>query len=62
MSLSTMLTDDVIAQRPFQLADASTKCQAVYESLTELKPWMSWAHDGYAKHETEEFIRLTRAR
>lgn len=62
MSLSTLLTDDVIALRPFQLEDAPSVYQAVYESLADLKPWMSWAHDGYAKHETEEFIRLTRAR
>lgn len=62
MDLSIELTDDVLLLRPFRMDDAEQVFEAVCESLTELKPWMSWAHDGYAKRETEEYIRITRAR
>ena len=48
--------------RPFRFADAEETFGAVRESLTELKPWMSWAHDGYSIQESKEFIRITRAR
>jgi RimJ/RimL family protein N-acetyltransferase len=48
--------------RPFHLNDAEETFAAVRESLAELKPWMSWAHDGYSIQETKEIIRITRAR
>jgi RimJ/RimL family protein N-acetyltransferase len=44
------------------LDDAAQLYAAVRESLTELKPWMSWAHNGYSFQESEEFIQITRAR
>jgi RimJ/RimL family protein N-acetyltransferase len=62
MSLSTRLTDDVIALRPFHTDDAAQLHEAVRESLTELKPWMSWAHDAYSMEDTRSFIAITRAR
>jgi len=62
MDLSIELTDGVIRLRPFRLEDAKPLFDAVQESLTDLKPWMVWAHDEYAQHETEEYIRITRAR
>lgn len=62
MDLSTELTDGILLLRPFRLEDASQVYQAARESLAEIKPWMSWAHEGYSQQETEEFIRMTRAR
>lgn len=62
MSLSISLTDDVITLRPFHMEDAAQLYEAVCESLTELKPWMSWAHDAYSRQDAEDFIRITRAR
>ena len=60
--LSQEITDGVIVLRPFRLEDAARLYEAVHESLAELKPWMSWAHDGYALRDSREFIQITRAR
>jgi RimJ/RimL family protein N-acetyltransferase len=60
--LSQEITDGVILMRPFHLRDADETFTAVRESLAELKPWMSWAHDGYSLNNSTEFIRTTRAR
>jgi len=62
MDLSIELTNDNLLLRPFRLEDTKPLFDAVRESLTELKPWMSWAHDEYDQHETESYIRITRAR
>jgi ribosomal-protein-serine acetyltransferase len=60
--LSHEITDGVILMRPFRLEDAEETFAAVRESLADLKPWMSWAHDGYSLKDSREFIRITRAR
>lgn len=60
--LSNEITDDVILMRPFRFVDAEELFAAVRESLTELKPWMSWAHDHYSLQDSKDFIRITRAR
>jgi RimJ/RimL family protein N-acetyltransferase len=60
--LSPKITDDVVTLRPFHVEDATQLYEAVRESLTALKPWMSWAHDGYSQQEADDFIRITRAR
>jgi ribosomal-protein-serine acetyltransferase len=60
--LSDEITDGVILMRKFHLRDAEELFTAVHESLTELRPWMSWAHDGYSLDEAKEFIRVTRSR
>ena len=60
--LSNEITDGVILMRPFRFEDAEETFVAVRESLTDLKPWMSWAHDGYSIQDSKEFIRVTRAR
>jgi RimJ/RimL family protein N-acetyltransferase len=60
--LSNEITDGVILMRKFHLLDADELFTAVHESLTELKPWMSWAHDGYSLDEAKGFIRITRSR
>jgi len=62
MVISQEVKDGVVLLRPFHLNDADETYTAVRESLAELKPWMSFAHDGYSLQETKEFIRLTRAR
>jgi len=61
MILDKELTDGVVTLRPFRLEDAEGLYQAVRESLTELKPWMSWAHDEYSMDGVESFICLNRA-
>jgi len=61
MILDKELTDGVVILRPFRLEDVEGLYQAVRESLTELKPWMSWAHDEYSMDGVESFIRLNRA-
>jgi len=60
--LSNEITDGVIIMRPFRFIDAEELFTAVRESLTELKPWMSWAYDSYSLDEAKDFIRITRAR
>jgi len=62
MLSSIQLTDENIILRPFHFDDSKQLYQAVYESLAELKPWMSWAHNGYIQQEADDFIRITRAR
>ena len=62
MLSSIQLKDENILLRPFQTGDSGSLYQAVRESLEDLKPWMSWAHDGYSLQEAEDFIRITRAR
>lgn len=58
---SIQLYDENILLRPFQVEDTDHLLMAASESLTELKPWMSWAHDGYSREEAENFIKITRA-
>ena len=48
--------------RPFRFVDAEDLFASIRESLNELKPWMSWAHDKYSLEEAKDFIRITRAR
>jgi ribosomal-protein-serine acetyltransferase len=57
----TNLTDGVIHMRPFHFADAPGLGDAVHESLADVKPWMSWAFDGYSQKDAADFIALTRA-
>jgi ribosomal-protein-serine acetyltransferase len=59
--LSTSVTDGVVILRPFRMEDAAQLYEAVHESLAELKPWMSWAHDGYSIDEVNSFIKMNRA-
>ncbi len=60
--LSKEITDGTLLMRPFHLNDAEEVYAAVRESLTELKPWMSFAYDGYSLDDSRDFIRITRAR
>ena len=47
----TQLTEGNIILRPFHFDDSLQLYQAVRESLSDLKPWMSWAHDAYSQLE-----------
>lgn len=58
----TNLAAEQILLRPFHFSDAPMLAAAIQESLVDLKPWMSWAHDGYDQKEAGEFVALTRAR
>lgn len=60
--ISQEVSDGIVLLRPFHTKDAQETFRAVRESLTDLKPWMSWAHDEYSLNEAREFIRITRAR
>ena len=62
MNSSTEVTDGTIVLRPFRLDDAAQVYKAVRESLTDLKPWMSWAYDAYSQQDAENFIQIARAR
>ena len=59
--LSTNITDDVVTLRPFRMEDAVQLYEAVRESLADIKPWMSWAYDGYSIHDVDGFIKMNRA-
>jgi RimJ/RimL family protein N-acetyltransferase len=60
MSPFVELTDGVITLRPFEPGEAKALHHAVRESLKELKPWMSWADEGYTAATAEKFITLIR--
>jgi RimJ/RimL family protein N-acetyltransferase len=57
----TTLSDDLITLRPFQFDDAHELHAAVNESLAELKPWMSWAREGYSQSDAMTYITMARA-
>ena len=54
---SISLSDGVVTLRPPSETDAPAIYQAVIESLEELKPWTSWAHDNYSIEETLDWLR-----
>ena len=62
MLFANRITDKVVTLRPFELTDVVPLYEAVCESLSDLKPWMSWAHDAYSQQEARDFISITRAR
>jgi RimJ/RimL family protein N-acetyltransferase len=62
MPASLELVDEEILLRPFQVQDAAALHGAIRESLPELKPWMSWATDGYSELTAREYITIARAR
>lgn len=57
----TKLTDNIITIRPFEFGEENELHKAVQESLTELKPWMSWANESYTSEVAGNFIAITRA-
>lgn len=53
----TVLSDDVVLLRPFRKSDADELHKAIRASLTELKPWLTFAHDNYSIKETREWLK-----
>ena len=62
MSATFPFTDAVIALRPLRTDDAPAMYAAVRESIQDLKPWVSWAHDDYQMQETQNWITIAQAR
>src|SRR5512140_2785831 len=62
MLSSVPLVDKDLLLRPFYLNDSTELYQAVQESLKELKPWMSWATEGYSEMTAREYISIARLR
>ena len=62
MPPSIQLIDGDILLRPFRLPDAPQLYGAVRESLTQLKPWMSWATDEYSERTARDYITVAWAR
>src|SRR5574339_1185730 len=62
MFSSIQLVDEELLLRPFRLGDSTQMYCAVRESLNELKPWMSWASDGYTELSAREYISIAQAR
>jgi len=62
MLSSIRLIDEELILRPFRLDDVHLLYCAVRESLADLKPWMSWAADGYNEWTAREYITSARAR
>ncbi len=62
MLSSMRLVDEELLLRPLRLDDSKQLYGAVHESLDELKPWMSWATDGYSEPTAREYITIARAR
>ena len=62
MLSSIQLIDGDILLRPFRFTDSAQLYEAVYESLKDLKPWMSWATDAYTEMTAREYITIARAR
>jgi ribosomal-protein-serine acetyltransferase len=56
------LSDGTVRIRPLEMQDAPAMYAAVCESLEELKPWMTWAHDNYRREETRDWIHVARER
>ncbi|MBN2116358.1 MAG: GNAT family N-acetyltransferase [Anaerolineales bacterium] len=62
MFSSIPLVDQELLLRPFRSNDSTGLYEAVHESLQELKPWMSWATEGYTEMAAGEYISIARAR
>lgn len=62
MLASVQLIGEELILRPFRPEDVQPLYYAVRESLQELKPWMSWATDGYTMITARDYIAITRAR
>jgi RimJ/RimL family protein N-acetyltransferase len=56
------LSNSRVTLRPLHFDDSTELYSAIHESLADLKPWMSWAHDGYSREEARDYIAITRAR
>ena len=51
-----VLTDGVLLLRSFTMEDLPEIVKAGLESIQEVKPWMTWAHDGYGEAEARRWL------
>jgi ribosomal-protein-serine acetyltransferase len=51
-------TDGVAAIRPMWLTDVDELVQAVRESIADVSPWMSWAHDDYSAEDVIPWFEM----
>jgi ribosomal-protein-serine acetyltransferase len=56
MNKNVELSDGVISLRPMADANPDEVCQAVRESLVDLKPWMAWATEAYSIIDTRDWL------
>lgn len=56
-----ILKDELIHLRAFDFGEADSLYQAVWESMDELRPWMSWANENYTAETAKNFITVTRS-
>ncbi len=56
MQQSTTLTDGTVTLRQMQMSDSPIIFEAVLKSLSDLNPWMSWAHAGYSEEENRKWL------
>jgi len=56
LQLITTLTDGSVILRQMQMSDSPIIFEAVLKSLTDLMPWMSWAHEGYSEEENRKWL------
>jgi RimJ/RimL family protein N-acetyltransferase len=52
-----LLTDGVISLIPPAMKDAGDLYQATRESLTEMSPWLPFAHSNYSIKESRDFLK-----
>lgn len=50
-------TDGTVTIRPFRRDDVDALYEAVRESIDEVASWLSWCHAGYARSESEEWVK-----
>lgn len=55
------LTNGEITLRRWKIGDAAALASAASTSLSELKPWMHWAANGYNEDDARTFLALTTA-
>jgi RimJ/RimL family protein N-acetyltransferase len=57
MQFQSILNDGAVFLRPPNLEDLPEMTKAVLESVSDISPWMSWAHDGYSEQQAHEYIQ-----
>jgi ribosomal-protein-serine acetyltransferase len=55
--MQTIFTDGRIGIRPYRDNDVDAMFAAASESARELSAWMAWYHAGYARTDSEAFVR-----